>query len=308
MLIGLRFEVGADWRPYAAMFDYTSRLSLQSTMKLNDPGYFILNWLALRVGAGLWSVNLFCGAIFMFGLARLARTQERPWLSVLVAVPYLIIVVAMGYTRQSAAIGFMMAGLAPYLRDQSIWKLGVYFLVASLFHKTALLAFPLICLGTSRNLFVGAAAAAGITYFLYAQFLSPSVDLLLRNYIDRAYASQGAAIRVVMSVLPATLFFLNRKNLGFDEVQSRVWRNLSIATFILLGLLFVLSSSTVIDRLALYVIPLQLAVLPRLWKGHLTDRFGVVLVVLYCCIVQFAWLNFAVHSRFWVRYRFWMFA
>jgi hypothetical protein len=39
----------------------------------------------------------------------------------------------------------------------------------------------------------------------------------------------------------------------------------------------------------------------------MTDRAGVTAILSYSAIVQFAWLAFAVHARFWVPYRFWPF-
>lgn len=307
LLIGLRFNVGADWTPYADMFEYAGRISLARATTLNDPAYFILNWLVHQLGGELWLVNTICGCIFSCGLISFAQAQERPWLTALVGIPYLTIVVAMGYSRQSVAIGIILIGMTRYLKDLSIIRLAILFIIASLFHKTALIAFPLICLGSSRTAFVSALVVSTLTYGLYTLFLSKSVALLVTNYIDYAYSSQGAAIRVAMNIVPATLFFINKANFGFSGVEGRVWRNFSVAAFALLALLFILPSSTAVDRLALYVMPLQLAVLPRAWKGLLTDRLGVAAVLLYCVLVQFSWLNFAVHARFWVPYRLWPF-
>lgn len=50
---------------------------------------------------------------------RFARSQPDPWLAVLVAVPYLVIVVAMGYSRQAVAIGILLAGLGRLERGGS---------------------------------------------------------------------------------------------------------------------------------------------------------------------------------------------
>ena len=67
--------------------------------------------------------------------------------------------------------------------------------------------------------------------------------------------------------------------------------------------LLVLPSTTVVDRLSLYLIPLQLAVLPRLAYLFGRRSFGRFLVMLYAALVLFVWLNFATHSEYWVPYR-----
>jgi hypothetical protein len=307
LLIGLRFHVGADWQPYSDMFELTSRMSLSRAATLADPAYFVLNWLVYQIGADLWLVNLVCGLIFSISLIRFAQAQERPWLTVLVAVPYLIIVVAMGYTRQGVAIGIILAGLTQFLRNGSIVRMAMYVLPASLFHKTAVVALPLIGLSSGRKRFIGLMIATAATYFLYSVFLSNFINKFIKDYIETAYSSQGAGIRVAMNTVPAVIFFLNHRNMGLNNIETAVWRNFSLAAFALLALLWIVPSSTAIDRLALYVIPLQLAILPRAWKGRLEGRLGFVLVALYSALVQFAWLTFAVHSRFWVPYRFWPF-
>ena len=62
-------------------------------------------------------------------------------------------------------------------------------------------------------------------------------------------------------------------------------------------------SSTAVDRLALYLIPLQLAVLPRVQYLFHGQLFGRAVIVAYAGLVLFTWLNFAVHSRYWVPYQ-----
>ena len=99
---------------------------------IGDPGYQALNWLVQEWNGEIWWVNSVSAAIFAWGLIRLCQNQPRPMLAVLVAVPYLIIVVAMGYTRQSIAIGILMAGLASLGRGGSVIRFAIYVAVAAL--------------------------------------------------------------------------------------------------------------------------------------------------------------------------------
>jgi len=64
-----------------------------------------------------------------------------------------------------------------------------------------------------------------------------------------------------------------------------------------------------VDRVALYMLPLQLVVF-----AHLPDIFGrknqgfvVAGVVVYYAAVQFVWLNFASHAFAWLPYRNYLF-
>ncbi|MGZ2411022.1 EpsG-like putative glucosyltransferase [Sphingomonas sp. F9_3S_D5_B_2] len=304
LMIGLRYRVGADWVPYVEMFRSAGRTDFRGTLRLGDPAYQSLNWLVQQIGWELWVVNLVCGAIFASGLVRLARVLPRPWLAMTIAVPYLVIVVAMGYTRQGVALGIIMAGLASYLRTGGAVRYLVYVLVAALFHKTAILAFPLVVIGGGNRKLVTALIAAAISYSLYDLVLAPSVDRMLTNYAS--YQSQGALIRIVMSCFAALLFLVRKRHLELSVREHVIWRNFSVAALAFLGVLFAApGSSAGIDRVALYVIPLQLAILSRPRVTGTTIPFGIVLLVSYAALVQFTWLNFAQHSEYWVPYRLW---
>jgi hypothetical protein len=213
----------------------------------------------------------------------------------------------MGYSRQAVAIGLIMAGLASYFRNRSVLRFAIYVLVAATFHKTAVVALPLIAIANERGRFVSLLVVAALTYGTYHLFLSSSVSRLVTNYIDARYAAEGAGIRIAMNLLPAVLFLMRSRQLEFPELERRVWRNLALVACVLVPALLLVPSSVVVDRLALYVIPLQLAVLSRPRVVMVSERLGTVLIVAYAAVVQFTWLTYAHHARYWVPYHFWPF-
>lgn len=304
ILVGLRFEVGADWPIYQILYANAKHAKLAYVIQHQEPGFGIINWLAAQFDLGVWVINLTCAALFSWGLARFARLQPDPWLTIVAAIPYLIIVVAMGYTRQAVAIGLILAGLASFFRRPSLVRFACYVAVAALFHRTAVAAFPLVALSNSRNRLANFLLAIAFAYLLWDLFLADSMEHYIQNYVDAGYSSQGAAIRMAMSALSAAVLFAAGRRLGFSEIELRVWRNFSIVTIGLVVALGISSSSTAVDRLALYVLPLQLAVLGRLpalasnWRSW---RIGVVAGEAF---VLFTWLMFALHARYWLPYRF----
>ena len=304
LAIGLRYKVGADWQTYWFLYAYAGIAHLGRVMAIGDPGYQLLSWCIQRTGAEIWAVNLVCGFIFTWGLYRFARVQPDPWLAFVVAVPYLIVVVAMGYTRQAVAIGVLMAGLASLKRGASVLKFTLYVAAAALFHKTAVIVLPLVIFAGRRNRFLNAVAGIASCVLLYDLFLANSVEGFVRNYIKAEYSSQGAAIRVVMNLVPAILFLLFRKRLRFDEGEANVWHYFSLASLLMPVLLLILPSSTAVDRLSLYLIPLQIAVLPRVQYLFNTRQAGRAVIIFYSMAVMFTWLNFAAHARYWVPYHF----
>ena len=304
LAIGLRYEVGADWETYKFLFSYANYADLGRVLTIGDPGYQFVNWAVQRFGGEIWVVNLVCGAIFAFGLYRFARSQPDPWLTLAVAIPYLVVVVAMGYTRQAVAIGILMAGLASLKHGGSILRFAIYIAVAALFHKTVVVVLPLVIFASQRSRVLNILAGIAGSILLYDVFLSSSVEGFVRNYIETEYSSQGAAIRVVMNLVPAIALMMFRRRLSLDPVELKTWTYFSLAAIAMPLALFILPSTTVVDRLSLYLIPLQLAVLPRLaylFKGR---NLGRTLVISYSALVLFVWLNFAVHAEYWLPYQF----
>ena len=306
MMVGLRNEVGGDWFNYVSIFHDIRIEPFWDALTMPDPGYALLNWIVSRIGVEIWLVNLACAAIFAWGLTKFVKQQPNPWLALVVAVPYLIIVVAMGYTRQAAAIGFILLGLST-AKGRRITRFWVYTLFAAVFHKTAIIILPLVAISQTHNRLIMAALGVLMAAMLYYLFLSSAIDLLLVNYVEQEYESEGAGIRVAMNIIPAALFLIFRKRFGLDEDESKLWRNFSYAAFVALIMLYTLGSSTVVDRLALYLIPLQLVVFSRLpvvfgtqgkENGQLT-----LLIIFYSALVQFVWLTSATNAEYWLPYR-----
>ncbi len=311
LMIGLRYEVGADWDNYLSIFHAFHYIEFGKTIVSGDPAYDFVNWLVLQLGLEIWAVNLICASIFVWGLISFAKAQPSPWLACLVATPYLLIVVAMGYTRQAVAIGFILAALTA-LDRQRLAKFIIYMTIAVAFHKTAIVIVPLVALSWARGRLLVGGMLLTLGVLFYYVFLQSSLDRLVTNYVEAEYTSQGAGIRVAMNLGPALLFLLYGKRFNLSELQHKIWRNASYASFLMLALLVLMSASTVVDRLALYLIPLQILVLSRLPEAFaIRGRAnGQVLfaVIAYSALVQFVWLNYAHHAEYWVPYKLYPFS
>jgi hypothetical protein len=307
LMIGLRHRVGGDWGNYARNFKTVASYSYDEILQLGDPGYNFLTWYAAQHNLGMYFVNTVCAVVFTWGLVTFCRSQPRSWLALTVAIPYMVIVVAMGYTRQGVSIGLGMLGLVA-LSDRKMLKFAIYIALAASFHKTAVILMPLAALANSKNRWITMAWVALFSVLLYYLFLQESIDGLKMNYIEAQYQSAGAAIRVFMNAIPAVLFMLFRKRFVMAKGEKSFWIWMSLIALGFVAWLAVSSSSTAVDRMALYFIPLQLYVLSRLpdAMGSLTgnSRIWVQLVVAYCALVQLIWLLFAVNALYWLPYQF----
>lgn len=308
LMIGLRHEVGGDWEAYLLHLQMGHDNSLLEALAEKDPAYGLINWGVARLGGNIYAVNTICALIFAWGLIRLCRMQPRPWLALVVAIPYLVIVVAMGYTRQGTAIGLAMAGLVSLARGSTL-RFVLWMALAATFHKSAVILIPLAAMVNTRNrlwtmLWVGLAGVA-----VFVLMVQESLDSLTVNYIERQYESQGAGVRVAMNALPGLIFLLLRKRFGLLPNQEAFWTWMSWGALLFIVLLVASPSSTAVDRLALYWIPLQVVVwsrLPNALGRHDGANTGWVwVVVAYSALVEFVWLVFGSFSYTWLPYRAW---
>ena len=330
LMMGFRYEVGGDWSAYLDNYDQVQLLSFSQALGSFDTGYATLEFVAGRLGAGIWLVNLCCALIMTFGIVRFCARQPNPALSFLVAIPYLVIVVGMGYTRQGVAIGLILAALAdtgpradshagPHAGENqaSMTRMVLYILAAALFHRTALLVMPFVLLPVFRRNILYAICGGLVFALLFYLLLGRSTDQLITNYVDADYESSGAVVRVAMNVVPAILALTLRRRLGYSRYQSDIWSILALVALATVPLVLTASFTTAIDRLALFLIPLQIAILPRIPYifGASTvpggrERMNAQLILAVCgysAAVQLVWLVFATHARLWVPYQIYKF-
>jgi hypothetical protein len=268
-----------------------------------------LNWLAVYFGSGVFFVNTICALIFSIGLLLFCRAQPRPWLALCLAFPYLITVVAMGYSRQGVAIGLEMLALLALQRDRLL-QFMAWIALAATFHRTVLVLLILPASTLSGALrfsqLIRLLLLAGAAYGLYAAVIAPDIDYYVQGYIEAEYQSQGAVIRVFLCLMPALAFLSNRRRFQLSFDVQRIWTLLSLLAVVAAIGLFTVASSTAVDRLALYLIPLQMFVGSRIPDAQL---FGIPptawnqLLIAFSFAVLIVWLLFAGHSQFWLPYR-----
>ena len=305
LLVGFRFWVGGDWYNYLQRFELILYYSFSEILSRDDPAYYVLNWLVADAGWSIVWVNAACSIFIMAGVHSFCRNQPLPWLALLVAVPYMIVVVCMGYSRQATALGFVLIGLTA-LGKQQTRQFMLWVLIGALFHKTAVLMLPIAALAATKNrvwtfIWASVVAASG-AYFLIFDYS----EALWDNYVENeyAFASQGAQIRVFMNAVPSVLLLLFRKRIFYDTAERKLWLWLSF--FSLTCIMGLGISPTAIDRIALYFIPIQIFAfsrLPYLTRDRANFSLIVAAVVAYYALVQFVWLNFATHARFWLPYQ-----
>ena len=317
LFIGLRYETGGDWPNYyeAVLNAYQIPFSEFFSGQSYEPLYALLNWIGANAFGGLFLVNSVCASIFSFSLIRFCRHQPHPWLALTLAIPYLVIVVAMGYTRQSVAIAFLMHAFLSVQFGKNLEYI-LLIAVASLFHRPVLVMMALLVFNSQFILlnisskFVRLVksvllALAGFGFYsAYSENLLSVVQGYEGDY--SGYSPQGAFLRIGITFIFAIIFLTNRKKFSLSPQDDEIWT--ALCRFALLPAIALSLSilPTLVDRFALYLLPIQLYIGSRIPCTRIlgiSSRDWNVSIVFICFIYLFIWLNYANNSFAWLPYR-----
>ncbi|MBO8221409.1 EpsG family protein [Prochlorococcus marinus] len=308
LFIGFRNEVGCDWDQYLEIFLDIRDGVIENWLTL-EPAYFTLNSIFSRFDFGIILVNAVCAVIFSYCLIKFCDSLPRPWLGLCVAYPYLITVVAMGYTRQSVSIALFLLAIL-ILEKGQFYKSIFLIIIGMLFHRSGGLFFfaPLIYTFKSErsNNLLKILLIIPIGYYFISEFIISSWDNLVLGYLGQNMASSGALIRIILCFIPSFIFIFNVNKFKISNISKKIFFVISLMSFAALIALPIVPSSTAVDRVALNFLPIQLLV-----ASHLPDtgifKFNKfawkVLIVVSVFIVLSIWLLFAKHSFCWIPYK-----
>ena len=309
LVIGLRHQIVVDWYTYIYLFDITHVMPLNKALQVSDPAYDLLSWIMGNIDLDIHSVNFICGIFFVICLFNFCKKQLNQWLALITAVPYLVVVVSMNYTRQAVAIGFLMVALISILNRQNIKFLALV-LVASLFHKTALSFLALFVLYDIKNIKhkIKWLLFLCIILFFFENKFNSLLNSYIYTYIYTEYNSSGALVRILMNVLPAVIFLIYKNNFQLQVQEIKIWTAIAYCCIFLLFLFFISPSSTAIDRINLYLMPIQIFFYSSLpYILNINDKEKIYLkflLVILNAFILYIWLNYAVNSYAWKDYNF----
>ena len=305
LAIGFRYEVGGDWDRYLFVYSYLDTGSFIENFRGRDIGYEFFYWISIHFFNSIYFANFASAIVFVFGLIRFCQIMPMPWLALFVSIPFLVVVVAMGYTRQAAALGMFMFALVSLIKEKRINFYILIFLGAVLFHKSLLITIFIDFFYNRKKLGILSIIALVLFVSVFVIWILPLFKHLIYYYVTTQFHhSEGAVIRVVMSTFAGIIFFIFRKRFKRTFHDENLWLIFSLVSIALLPLAF--SYSTFIDRIAIFFIPLQLVIFSRvpmlIYSTYYRTIFIVATITLYVCVL-FVWLNFANHAYLWVPYK-----
>lgn len=309
LVIGFRYEVGADWKNYLFMYDLFKDVPFSESLLISDPGYGVLNYISQQLSIkDTILVNFICSALFFWAFYLLVKRMESYWIPLLISFPYLILVVSMGYTRQSVAIAFVLAALK-YAFDGKYKYFYFFALMAILFHKSAIIVLMFLPFFIVNKWFYN-------RYFLilYAvfSFLLVSGAVYLSSvggenqYTDQSseMTSVGALFRIAVHFLVLFFYaFYRKKIIVMLPKHYRLFDYMAL--LVLYVFVLAIPFSTLADRFNLYLIAFDLFVFTILATAltGFNRYFMIGSIILFNTIMLVIWLNFGAWAHAWLPYQ-----
>ncbi len=309
LFIGFRYKVGGDWPSYSIYYYQAQFANGLDFNTGNEVSYVLINYISSLLSGGILLVNIICTIIFIYFFYNFIITLPRPWLGLVIAIPYFIIVISMGFVRQGLAIAIFMYAIT-FIKKRKLKTYIFFTLLASTFHLSVIIFIPLILLQfLYKNILSTFLILIFITIIFYINY--DSILAKAENYFISEMTSDGSLIRSLMNLIPALIFILFMKRFRIEKNEKLFWFQLSIIAIIFSLLLIFYPNFTIIDRFGYYLISLQIFVftfLPGVFgKYNKKNKIWVILIIFYYFLVLLIWLNFASHSYAWIPYKSYLF-
>jgi hypothetical protein len=309
VFVGLRFDVGPDWEQYGRIHHGLSYASFWDLATQVEPLSHLLFWISENGGFEIYLSNLVAAIIMMIGVFSFARRTANPWLALVAATPYFIIVIGMSGIRQAMAAGIILFLFSRW-EHYSFIRRGIYILAAALFHTSALVnnIFLIIKLDIAPRYKILLGLAI-LTLTLFLSFELPAYADNVVKYQERYLVgattnrSYGSLFHIAMIAVPALLSFIYKKRIIHNtHNQSLLKFGLYAAVAVFIINFF---SSTAASRLTVYMYFLPMMVYPALVTNIAQQsRMGsVMLVIIYHLMILAAWFVLGNVSFSYVPYQ-----
>ena len=123
-------------------------------------------------------------------------------------------------------------------------------------------------------------------------------------YITRGLQSQGIYGRLILNLIPILFLFMYKIKWKKNYNDYHLWYWFSFV--IILCIFFIPISSTLIDRILIYFIPLQLVVysrLPFLLENIIQPTYTKLAIIIFYATNHLIWLYYSNHSEAWFPYK-----
>ena len=258
-----------------------------------------------NVEYNIYIINIFCAFLFIGSLFLFAFNQNKPILVLFVALPYIINVIGMGYTRQSVGYAFLIFSILALQKNKNLLFF-VLIIIGSLFHKSLILFLILYFVNFNFNLkgITLLIVLASISFVLIIYKLD-TIQFYIYHYLGEGkhLSSTGTVFRYLINLIPCLFILYYGTNFLTNKSEKKILSLLILFTFS--GLLFYQYAPTAFDRMGLYLTIVQLyfySNLDLIIKNNFFRKFVYLFMYSFYFTINYVWLNFSTYKNEWVPY------
>lgn len=299
-LASMRYVIGFDYRFYESIFSSISNSNITAilTSKTIEPGYSFLN-LAISLLGGDYRVYLFVYHLLFTLLVFIwvSRYSPSPWLSIYLFVTLQYFALSMNFLRQALAAAIIL-WIYPFLKSHRLLSCIAIILLASAFHRTALVMLPLCFLLTlkpTRHHYISAILITVVTYLSMDTVIGVILNFIpkYQHYLTEKYW-QGNSIVYILLPISCFLFTIPLlKQTLRNPNNSPVLAN---AMFYSLLIQVFITKHFILERFSLYVSFFSLIALPEAANAPCKlSRKSRIIILLIGCFLHF---GFAASQNF----------
>lgn len=327
--LGFRTETGGDWKPYNEIFYNYSQISdFASALRHGDYGWSFISYFFSKTYFGFSGLVFFQSFIFLFGLFFLSAHFKNPFFLILLSYPLLIVVMSMGYIRQSLALGFILIALRFLLSDKK--NLSILFaIISSLFHSSffvvnlIFIAFYVYETKLKTKLYL-----ILNKYFIFSFFIFLFSFIILIFYsgfgslyerafiqyignftkltfsIDQKTNSYGVHLRLLIATIPVILYLIYFKNKKIDNLELNILFKFYVI-FVIFISPFIGFTSIIVDRLIYSVFIIGCLIVNHCYEvsNNYYKKAIFYLSQIFIFFILFVFFNFSLHAKYWYPYK-----
>tara|TARA_R110000851_G_scaffold289629_1_gene443778 strand:- start:4611 stop:5681 length:1071 start_codon:yes stop_codon:yes gene_type:complete len=301
LFMGTRYWVGCDYFGYLSRFnniDYSG--GFLSYFLMEEPGFHLLNYFVHSLGLGYVWLILISSLIILICYIRFSFLSARPLLVLALFFPVMIVQLGMSGLRQAVAAGFVLMALASFTAMRKL-SFVAFILLASTFHKSAIVFFPLFFL-IGRDISGFKLLSASFVFLPLVGFLlGDRLDVYQDRYVDQIYgesSSRGALIRYVLILIPYAVFLYVRDTV--KQLLPRFYPLMNLFMFLTVAVFpLAIFSTTALHRMIYYLMPVSILVFVSCVPYFLKPRFlrvSILVPALIYGVYLVGWFGSSRHA------------
>lgn len=302
VLSSVRFEVGYDYYLYARLYYNANFMSFEQLGAIQRENGFMFLFKILSsefydYRAAFVFISLLIYPVLMLYVR---KNSPLPWLGTFAFITLGAYYNSLNFIRQFIA-ALICAFALKYVRERCFWRFAVIVLLASAFHRSALILIPLyfvFLVKWNGAVLLLCTAASAVCFFSAMPVIRFANRYIYKNYDALTDPQVIVGLSPVYAVIFGLLFaaaFLLRKRFSGDERQSNavLWCSFFNFFFELMGV-----QSGIVSRFALlFIIPSTVLAVPLvcnafkdLLENKVSPKKSAVLslaaAVICCCCVN----------------------